>query len=160
MKHNLFSNKSRTLTAGLVTLTLSRGFALSNRSASTSGVYRLAPHSTPTSGNEELQQEIMTWGVSGNIEQESRSKFQALFELAPEAIFLQTLRGCFSECNIAAQTMTGHSKEELLGVSLQDLLSGESDGIHSQILCDLLSTGVFSSEVSLKRKTGRSFLLK
>ncbi len=49
-------------------------------------------------------------------------KFKALFDLAPDAVFLGTLEGEIIDCNEAAVSMTGYPKEELVGMSSKKLL--------------------------------------
>lgn len=55
--------------------------------------------------------------------EESREKYYSLFELGMEAIFLADIpSGAILEANSAASEMYGYSHEELLGMTLPDLL--------------------------------------
>jgi two-component system, cell cycle sensor histidine kinase and response regulator CckA len=52
---------------------------------------------------------------------ESEARFKILFEYAPDAYYLHDLEGRFIDGNRAAETMTGYSKEDLIGKSFLDL---------------------------------------
>ena len=107
--------------------------------------------------NEELKKEIIMRRTAESAVRESKRKFQALFEFAPDAIFLQTLEGRILDCNIAAETLTHYEKDELLQMSMLDLIPAETDRASLQVLREQFVADVFSSEVLLKRKEGESF---
>ncbi len=52
----------------------------------------------------------------------SEKKLKALFEFAPEAIFLENTDGKIIDCNIAAEKMTGYERRELLTLKTRELL--------------------------------------
>jgi PAS domain S-box-containing protein len=51
---------------------------------------------------------------------ESEQRFRRLFERAPDAYYLSDLQGRFVDANAVAETLTGYTKEELLGRSFLD----------------------------------------
>ena len=52
---------------------------------------------------------------------ESEEKFRTLFELAPDAIYLNDFAGNFIDGNRAAEDLTGYKKKELIGQSFLKL---------------------------------------
>ncbi|MBI5680538.1 MAG: PAS domain S-box protein [Methanobacterium sp.] len=57
----------------------------------------------------------------------SKKRFEILFEYAPDAYYLNDIKGNFVDGNKAAEKLTGFSKEELIGKNLLELklLAGE-----------------------------------
>ncbi|HEU6436805.1 MAG TPA: EAL domain-containing protein [Nitratidesulfovibrio sp.] len=53
---------------------------------------------------------------------ESTARFRALFELAPDAVYVRGGNGRILDCNRAAERMTGHPRETLLALHTADLL--------------------------------------
>jgi PAS domain S-box-containing protein len=53
---------------------------------------------------------------------EGRTRTQALFDHAPEGIFIADLEGRFTEVNRAGAALLGYSPEELLGKSIVDII--------------------------------------
>lgn len=51
----------------------------------------------------------------------SEERLKALFESAPDAYFLNNAKGKFINCNRAAEELTGHRKEELIGKNFLEL---------------------------------------
>jgi diguanylate cyclase (GGDEF)-like protein/PAS domain S-box-containing protein len=70
--------------------------------------------------------------VQGEIEEEVRqrtaalaestARFRALFELAPDAVYVRGEGGRIVDCNRAAERMSGHPRETLLSLRTADLL--------------------------------------
>ena len=54
---------------------------------------------------------------AGRKIRESEEKFRILFEYAPDAIYINDLKGNFVDGNNAAEKMTGYKREELVGKS-------------------------------------------
>lgn len=60
-----------------------------------------------------------------NTEKEIKSnytKFKALFDLAPDAVFLETCFGKIIDCNLAAVKMTGYSRDELIDSHVEKII--------------------------------------
>ena len=88
------------------------------------------------------------------VEQESEAKFRSYIDNSPDGVFVADKNGCYVEVNRAASAITGYSEEELLRMSLPDLLPQESLEIalsHFQILKE---SGSSSSEFEFLHKTG------
>ena len=107
--------------------------------------------------NEDLKRELIMRRTAESAVRESKRKFQALFEFAPDAILLQTLEGRILDCNIAAESITLYEKDELLLMSMLDLIPGDADRAFPQAPREQLAADVFSSEVLIKRRQGGSF---
>lgn len=86
----------------------------------------------------------------------SQKKFKALFEFAPEAIFLQSMDGRIIDCNLAAERMTGCRRAQLLDSSLQDLVqSADGNGTWRKNPQQTMSSAErFSAEVILRHSDG------
>ncbi len=57
---------------------------------------------------------------------ESQKRYWSLFDASSDAIFLETLDGTVLDCNSAALTSYGYSRQEMLGISARELVSGFS----------------------------------
>jgi len=53
--------------------------------------------------------------------EDSEKRFKTLFEYAPDAYYLNDIKGTFIDGNIAAEKITGYKKEELIGKSFLKL---------------------------------------
>lgn len=84
----------------------------------------------------------------------SEKKLKALFEFAPEAIFLESTDGRIIDCNIAAEKMTGHRRHELLTFRTQELMveSAQNKKLHEWNL-----TMHDSGEILFRHKSGNVF---
>ncbi|MEA3489503.1 MAG: PAS domain S-box protein [Candidatus Omnitrophota bacterium] len=65
---------------------------------------------------------------------DSEERFRMMFECAPDAYFLEDLKGKFIEGNKNAEKLTGYRKEELAGKSLLDLISPDQIPLAKEIL--------------------------
>ena len=52
----------------------------------------------------------------------SELRYRTLFEACTDAIFLETLTGRVIDCNASACRMFGYAKEELIGMTVADLV--------------------------------------
>ena len=52
---------------------------------------------------------------------ESEERLRILFEYAPDAYYLNDLKGNFIDGNVAAEELIGYNKEELIGKNFQKL---------------------------------------
>jgi PAS domain S-box-containing protein len=68
---------------------------------------------------------------------ENEQKFRTIFEKTRDALFMMDQQLRFQEVNGAMETLTGFSAEELIGISLYDILPDEK---HVDTLVNLLTT--------------------
>ncbi len=67
--------------------------------------------------NEELKRENIDRTRAEEVMRESEEKWRNLFENSIEAVFTMNLKGRITSANEAAQTLTGYSRDELIGKS-------------------------------------------
>jgi len=72
---------------------------------------------------------------------ESEARFRSLFDFAPDAYFLNDMEGRLVDCNLAAEQILGHRKEELVGKNF--------------IESGILSPDLASSAVDLLKSSAR-----
>jgi len=53
---------------------------------------------------------------------ESEEKYRIQVEMATDAIFLETVEGRILECNAAGAKMFGYTKEEIIGLTISELV--------------------------------------
>jgi PAS domain S-box-containing protein len=87
----------------------------------------------------------------------SEKKFKSLFNLAPDAIYLETLDGSIIDCNEAACKMTGYSRKELMHMNARDLVPAEVAETFPDIINEGLTTGKYFTEAVNIRKSGEHF---
>ncbi|MBF0495241.1 MAG: PAS domain S-box protein [Deltaproteobacteria bacterium] len=88
--------------------------------------------------------------------EESERKYRAYINESPTAIFVATGDGRFLEVNQAACRLTGYSTEELLRMTILDLLaSGKGDLVQSRFK-DIQRNRRIMDEVELRRRDGGS----
>lgn len=85
---------------------------------------------------------------------ESEEKYSSYIENAPYAVFVVDERGKYLECNKAASTISGYSKEEILSMNIRDIIARESLGEAMGKFELLLETGRMSSEQKYYHKDG------
>ncbi len=78
--------------------------------------------------------------------------YRAYFTASPIALFVSDTRGRYLEVNGAACALTGYAREELVGLSIADLLAGEDPRGLGERLVGLLALGGARSEVRILRK--------
>jgi PAS domain S-box-containing protein len=85
---------------------------------------------------------------------ESEKKFKSYIDFAPDGIFVTDEFGRYSDINDSACKMTGYSRDELLGMSVVDLLTEESidDGLLQ--FHKLVEKGTLKTDLSYKQKDG------
>jgi PAS domain S-box-containing protein len=81
--------------------------------------------------------------------------YQAYFTASPLAVFVSDDRGRYLEVNGAASGLTGYSGDELLGMSISDLLVTEGAADLRERFTGLLALGGGRHEVRIRRKDGR-----
>ena len=87
--------------------------------------------------------------------QDSEEKFRSFLENAPDGVFVMNDDGKYLEMNEAVNTITGFQKEELLGLSLNDLMTGTSREKWNSFFKKLLNTGTANDELLFRQKSGR-----
>ncbi|MBU1694145.1 MAG: PAS domain S-box protein [Verrucomicrobia bacterium] len=88
---------------------------------------------------------------------EGGKKYQALFEAATDAIFLETLEGQILDCNPAAVRMFGYTLEEMLRLKVTDLMPEEVARTLPALITEELTTGGFFVETVNRRRNGELF---
>jgi PAS domain S-box-containing protein len=80
--------------------------------------------------------------------------YRTYFTASPIALFVSDTRGQYLEVNGAACALTGYAREELLGMSIADLLAGDDTRVLAERLVGLLALGAGSNEIRMRRKDG------
>ena len=88
---------------------------------------------------------------------ESEEKFKQLVELAIDGIFVETKRGEILDCNGAACRMFGYSKEEMVGLTIADLVPEDFAKTLPEIITPEETTGDTAVERVNKKKDGTLF---
>jgi len=85
---------------------------------------------------------------------ESEIKYKNIIEFAPDAFFHGDAHGNFLNVNIAAEILTGYSRDELLKMNMKDLFD-ERELLEKPLRYDLLDTGaILKKERHIRRKDG------
>jgi PAS domain S-box-containing protein len=85
---------------------------------------------------------------------ESGELYRAYFTASPVALFVSDAGGRYLEANGAACALTGYTREELVGMSIADLLAGDDTRAIAERLVGLLGLGSGRNEVRIRRKDG------
>ena len=85
---------------------------------------------------------------------ESGELYRAYFTASPIALFVSDTRGQYLEVNGAACALTGYGREELVGMSIADVLAGEDARGLAERLVGLLALGSGRGEIRIRRKDG------
>jgi PAS domain S-box-containing protein len=88
---------------------------------------------------------------------ESETKYRTMFEASTDAIFLETLDGRVFDCNTAACKMLGYTKEELLQLTVADLVPKEIAATLPDVITQEMTTGEIFVKAANKRKNGQVF---
>lgn len=88
---------------------------------------------------------------------QSEQKYRTLFEASTDAIFLLTSPGCVLDCNTPAGEMFGYTKEELIGLSVVDLVPEQVAAELPNFIRKNLTAGGIFVETFSKRKNGQIF---
>ena len=88
---------------------------------------------------------------------ENEEKFRILVELADVGIQIETVEGRILECNTAGAKIYGYTKEEMIGLTLADLVPEEFAKILPPVITEKETThGIFLPRIS-KKKDGTIF---
>jgi len=87
----------------------------------------------------------------------NEEKYRILVELAADGVFIETVEGRILECNTAGAKMYGYSKEEMMNLTLADLVPEEFAKTLPQVISEKETThGIFLPRIS-KKKDGTIF---
>ena len=84
-------------------------------------------------------------------------RYRCLFDLTPDAVFLEDLDGSILECNAAALKMFGYPKGEMLALKVRDLLPDDVAKTFPAEMSEENTTGGVFVWMSSKRKDGSIF---
>lgn len=88
---------------------------------------------------------------------ESEEKYRIQVEMATDAVFLETVEGRILECNTAGAKMFGYTKEEMVDLTIADLVPEKFVKVLPKIITEKDTTyGKFVSRIS-KKKDGTIF---
>ena len=107
--------------------------------------------------NEQLELEIEERKQAEKALSESESRYRTLFDISTGAIFLETLEGRILHSNTSACEMFGYTKEELIGLTVADLVPADVAKTLPDIIKKQISTGAIFMETINKRKDGHVF---
>jgi PAS domain S-box-containing protein len=85
---------------------------------------------------------------------ENEEKFRSYVENAPYGVFTTDASGRYHDVNPAAESITGYSRGELLGMSILDLLPEDARGSGMEHFTRLLESGSSIGEVPFLKKGG------
>ncbi|MFZ2444976.1 MAG: PAS domain S-box protein [Syntrophobacteraceae bacterium] len=105
---------------------------------------------------EELKNEVTMRRGAESALLENQKKYRALFEFAPEPVFVLTLEGRILDCNKAAEAITGYSKEALQETNIASLVSGGTTAGHS-LTASQPRPAEHATELRFRRKSGELF---
>jgi len=109
------------------------------------------------SSNEKLQEEIIKQQRTEGALTENEEKFRILVELATDGIFLETVEGLVLECNTAGAKMFGYTKEEMIGLTIADLVPEDFAKKLPEVITEEETThGIFLPRTN-KKKDGTIF---
>ncbi len=103
-----------------------------------------------------LRQEINEHIKSEESLKESEEKFRVYIEKAPIGVFISDGTGRYVDVNDMSCHMTGYTREELLQLSIDDLLFAEYVDSGSNDFSALKSEGFLDTEYNIRRKDGQS----
>jgi len=103
---------------------------------------------------------ILTSHVAGAVERlratealrESGDLYRAYFTASPLALFVSDAHGRYLEVNGAACALTGYSREQLVTMSLAEVLAGGDAPQLAERLLGLIALGAGSNEIQIRRR--------
>ncbi len=85
---------------------------------------------------------------------ESERKYRSYIDHAPDGVFIANAQGQYIEVNPAASAITGYSHEELLTMSIQDLVPPDGQAIAREHFGRVVRTGYASGKAPFMHKDG------
>ncbi len=92
---------------------------------------------------------------SGSELADSQMKFRSFIEHAPDGVFIMNKEGRYLEMNEAVSSITGYFKEELLEMTLYDLMTDPNKEKWTPFLLKLFNTGTANAEITFRHKNGK-----
>ncbi len=83
---------------------------------------------------------------------EAEKKWEAIFDHADVPIFLTDAKGCLINSNKEASIILGYSKEEMLSLAPNDILTDKYSKIVNKTLTEILKKGYIEFSTELRRK--------
>ena len=107
--------------------------------------------------NKKLQEEYLKFKQDEEFLRGSEEQFRILVEMSIDAIFLETTEGRILECNAAGAKMFGYTKEEMIGLTIADLVPEEFAKKLPRVITEKETThGIFMPRTN-KKKNGTIF---
>ena len=91
--------------------------------------------------------------LSSSLEQ-SKQRYKRYIDHAPDGVFILDEKGNYIEVNPAACAMSGYSSEELLTLSVPDILTESSQLNWLAHLNSLITNGSLQADIFVRRKSG------
>jgi diguanylate cyclase (GGDEF)-like protein/PAS domain S-box-containing protein len=105
----------------------------------------------------ELQKSEIKHQQTEETLRENEEKYRVLIEMATDCIHIETVEGSILECNTTGAKMFGYTKEEMIGLSITDLVPEEfAKKIPKTITEKEVTQGIFVPRIS-KKKDGTIF---
>ncbi len=104
---------------------------------------------------QEFERELAERRAMERALRESEAQYRELFENANDIVYLHDLRGRFTAANKAAIQATGYSRQELLGMTVNELVAPEHRALaHEMTAKKLLGQAGSSYELTICTKDG------
>lgn len=87
---------------------------------------------------------------------DSQFKFRSFIEHAPDGVFIMNKAGQYLEMNVAVSSITGYSKDDLLKMSFQDLVTENSLQKYHTFKQKFFNTGTANTELTFHHKNGKT----
>jgi len=103
---------------------------------------------------ESLQRQVSEIRAAEDDVKKSEAKYHGVFEASTDAAFLESLDGRVIDCNPAATQLLGYSREEMLRLSVADLLPAETKSLVADWSASIAAAGAAFFETINVAKNG------
>ena len=86
---------------------------------------------------------------------DSQVKFKSFIEHAPDGVFIMNKAGQYLEMNEAVCSITGYRREELVKMTLHELITETSKEKWNSFLMKFFNTGTANAELTFRHKNGK-----